>query len=253
DDGLGGGVVGGEDDFEPIGQLVVFDRDLDPSGRLGGVSRRRLGLAGRRLGLLRRLRLGRQDPADPDAQADRQHGFLELPDSPHASLPLKHPSLRPPSQKVFHRRDEGPSPVLISFLLISWQQFPGRTVMKLRSALFLVLAAAAVPLYADPDIHDTRLLSEPAVSAKQIAFIYAGDLWTCDLDGKNARRLTSDPGAESRPAFSPDGKWIAFSAQYEGNTDVYVVSSEGGVPRRLTWHPGPDEVQGFTPDGKSVL
>ena len=125
--------------------------------------------------------------------------------------------------------------------------------MKLRSALLIVLAAAAVPLFADPDIHDTRLLSDPAVSAKQIAFIYAGDLWTCDLDGKNARRLTSDPGAESRPAFSPDGKWIAFSAQYEGNTDVYVVSSEGGVPRRLTWHPGPDEVQGFTPDGKSVL
>ena len=125
--------------------------------------------------------------------------------------------------------------------------------MKLRSSLLVLLLASGGPLLADPDIHDTRLLSEPAVSATQIAFIYAGDLWTCDLDGKNVRRLTSDVGPESRPAFSPDGKWIAFSAQYEGNTDVYVVPSEGGVPRRLSWHPGPDEVQGFTADGKSIL
>ncbi|HEV8117130.1 MAG TPA: peptidase S41, partial [Thermoanaerobaculia bacterium] len=126
--------------------------------------------------------------------------------------------------------------------------------MKLRSTLLLaLLAAAALPLRADPDIHDTRLLSEPAVSAKQIAFIYAGDLWTCDLDGGNARRLTSGAGARSHPAFSPDGKWLAFSASYEGNTDAYAVAAEGGVPRRLTWHPGADEVQGFSADGKSVL
>ena len=83
-----------------------------------------------------------------------------------------------------------------------------------------------------PDIHDTRLLSEPAVSAERIAFIYANDLWTSDLEGRNVRRLTSDVGVESSPTFSPDGKWIAFSAQYEGNTDVYVVGSEGGVPKR---------------------
>jgi tricorn protease len=113
-------------------------------------------------------------------------------------------------------------------------------------------ASAATPA-AGPDIHDTRLLSEPALSASRIAFIYAADLWTCDLEGKDVRRITSDLGVESNPAFSPDGKWIAFSAQYEGNIDVYLVSSEGGVPRRLTWHPGPDIVQGFTPDGKAVL
>src|SRR6202162_3545127 len=106
---------------------------------------------------------------------------------------------------------------------------------------------------AGPDIHDPRLLTEPAVSSRQVAFIYAGDLWTCDLDGRNVARLTSDVGVESSQAFSPDGKWIAFSAQYEGNTDVYVVSAEGGVPRRLTWHPGADVVQGFTPDGKKIL
>ena len=121
------------------------------------------------------------------------------------------------------------------------------------ASLLLSLAAAARAADAGPDVHDTRLLTEPAVSDAQIAFIYAGDLWTADLDGKNVRRLTADVGAETNPAFSPDGKWIAFSAQYEGNTDVYVVRSEGGVPRRLTWHPGADIVQGFTRDGKSIL
>ncbi|MGE5278529.1 MAG: S41 family peptidase [Acidobacteriota bacterium] len=119
--------------------------------------------------------------------------------------------------------------------------------------LFLTARLAAATGAAGPDIHDTRMLTEPAVSADRIAFIYANDLWTCALDGSDVRRLTSDVGVESSPAFSPDGRWIAFSAQYEGNTDVYLVGAEGGVPRRLTWHPGNDVVQGFTPDGKSVL
>ncbi|HSD72104.1 MAG TPA: peptidase S41, partial [Thermoanaerobaculia bacterium] len=124
-----------------------------------------------------------------------------------------------------------------------------------RRAAFFACLLLVMPLVAvaDPNIHDTRLLSEPAISADRVAFIYANDLWTCDLDGRNVRRLTSDVGVESSPAFSPDSKWIAFSAQYEGNTDVYVVGSEGGVPKRLTWHPGPDIAQGFTADGKSVL
>src|SRR6202162_4021184 len=99
------------------------------------------------------------------------------------------------------------------------------------SALLSLTAIAGFA--AGPDIHDTRLLTEPAVGARQIAFIYAGDLWTCDLDGRNVKRLPSDVGVESSPAFSPDGNWIAFSGQYEGNTDAYIVSAEGGVPRRL--------------------
>ncbi|MDQ5873739.1 MAG: peptidase S41, partial [Acidobacteriota bacterium] len=127
-----------------------------------------------------------------------------------------------------------------------------RALLLLPLLLFLPLAASAAPA-AGPDIRDTRLLSEPAISADRIAFIYANDLWTCAPDGGNVRRLTSDVGVESSPAFSPDGKWIAFSAQYEGNTDVYVVSSEGGVPRRLTWHPGVDIANGFTADSRSVL
>lgn len=103
------------------------------------------------------------------------------------------------------------------------------------------------------DTRDTRMLSQPAVSADHIAFIYAEDLWVANTDGSNPRRLTVDEGVESNPVFSPDGKQIAFSAQYDGNTDVFIVPVEGGVPKRLTWHPGADIVRGFTPDGKNVL
>jgi tricorn protease len=99
---------------------------------------------------------------------------------------------------------------------------------------------------------DTRLLEQPAVSAGHIAFVYGGDLWVAQVDGSNARRLTTHAGEESRPRFSPDGTTLAFSAQYDGNVDVYTVPVEGGEPRRLTWHPGDDLVQGFTPDGSSV-
>jgi tricorn protease len=114
----------------------------------------------------------------------------------------------------------------------------------------LLLTGAA---RAEPDVHDTCLLSQPAVSAKHVAFIYADDLWVADLEGKNVRRLTSDVGVESNPVFSPDGKTIAFSAEYDGNTDVYTIPVDGGQPKRLTWHPVPDIARGFTPDGKSVL
>ncbi len=103
------------------------------------------------------------------------------------------------------------------------------------------------------DIHDTRMLTQPAISKANIAFVYAGDLWVADLDGRNVRRLTSDQGLESNPAFSPNGTLLAFNAQYEGNIDVYTVPVTGGVPTRLTWHPGPDFVQSFTPNGEAVL
>jgi tricorn protease len=103
------------------------------------------------------------------------------------------------------------------------------------------------------DIKDTRMLSQPAVSDSHVAFIYAEDLWVANIDGSNPRRLTVDEGIESLPSFSPDGKLIAFSAQYDGNTDVFIVPVEGGVPTRLTWHPGGDLVRGFTPDGKQVI
>ena len=103
------------------------------------------------------------------------------------------------------------------------------------------------------DIKDTRLLSEPALSKDHIAFIYAEDLWVANKDGSHPRRLTADHGVESRPVFSPDGSMIAFNAQYDGNTDVFIVPVSGGVPKRLTWHPATDLVRGFSPDGKSIL
>lgn len=99
----------------------------------------------------------------------------------------------------------------------------------------------------------TRLLRTPTVSATQIAFAYANNIWVVERAGGVARRLTSFQGQTTNPHFSPDGKWIAFSAEYAGNTDVYVAPSTGGEPKRLTWHPGNDVVQGWTHDGKSVL
>lgn len=103
------------------------------------------------------------------------------------------------------------------------------------------------------DTANTRLLSQPAISKTHIAFIYAEDLWVANRDGSNPRRITVDEGVESFPVISPDGTKIAFSAQYDGNTDVFIVGITGGVPRRLTWHPGADLVRDFSPDGKKVL
>ncbi|TAH38025.1 MAG: peptidase S41 [Planctomycetota bacterium] len=113
-------------------------------------------------------------------------------------------------------------------------------------------SAQAQPTVAS-DPGDTRMLEMPAVSAERLAFCYAGDLWTCNLDGGDVRRLTTHPGMEALPRFSPDGAWIAFSGEYDGNTDVYLVPAAGGEPRRLTWHPDPDVVDGFTPDGRNVV
>jgi tricorn protease len=109
-----------------------------------------------------------------------------------------------------------------------------------------------VPLLAI-DVHDTKMLSQPAITQGKIAFVYANDLWISDWSGQNVRRLTSHPGIESYPVFSPDGQWVAFSGEYDGNVDVYLVPAEGGIPRRLTWHPGADIVRGFTPDSQNVI
>ncbi len=123
--------------------------------------------------------------------------------------------------------------------------------MKFRIACFCFLVLAVVSLVCPAA--ETRLMHQPALSQNHIAFIYANDLWIADREGKNPRRLTIDEGVESNPAFSPDGKLLAFSAQYEGNADVYLLPVEGGVPKRLTYHPGEDRVLSFTPDGRHIL
>jgi tricorn protease len=114
------------------------------------------------------------------------------------------------------------------------------------------LALASVAALSAPDA-TPLLLREPTLSRTSIVFSYAGDLWSVPRDGGEARRLTTGPGLEQLPRFSPDGSQIAFTGEYDGNTDVFVVPAEGGVPRRMTWHPEGDVSAGWTPDGKRVL
>src|SRR5690349_20866579 len=80
----------------------------------------------------------------------------------------------------------------------------------------------------------TMLLRQPTISSTAIVFVHGDDLWMTGREGGEARRLTSAIGTESNPRFSPDGKWIAFTGQYDGNTDVYLIPAEGGDPKRLT-------------------
>ncbi|MDX1383886.1 MAG: PDZ domain-containing protein, partial [Thermoanaerobaculia bacterium] len=122
-----------------------------------------------------------------------------------------------------------------------------------RTWLLAVVGGLAAAAAGAVDLRDTRLLAQPAITEGRVAFAYDDDLWIADVDGGGARRLTSHEGVETSPRFSPDGRLVAFSGNYDGNTDVYVVAVEGGAPRRLTWHPGTDLVQGFTPDGSAVL
>ncbi|WP_180237202.1 S41 family peptidase [Lacimicrobium alkaliphilum] len=99
----------------------------------------------------------------------------------------------------------------------------------------------------------TQLLRQPTLHDDTLVFTYANDLWKTTLKGGPVHRLTSYQGSEDSPVISPDGKYVAFSGEYNGNKDVYLVSINGGDVRRLTFHPGNDEAVGWTPDGKQVL
>ncbi len=122
------------------------------------------------------------------------------------------------------------------------------------SRLSPLVALAALSL-ASPALAQstTRLLRTPSVSASHITFAYANNVWVVERAGGSARRLTSFQGQTQNPKLSPDGKLIAFSAEYGGNTDVYTVPVEGGQPTRVTWHPSADMVQGWTPDGRTIV
>lgn len=115
-------------------------------------------------------------------------------------------------------------------------------------ALFCALASSSA-IASD----GSRLLRQPDISAGHLAFVYGGDIWLSDKDGQNPRQLTTHPASEFAPKFSPDGKWLAFSARYDNNTDVYLMPVSGGAASRLTFHPGADTVNGWTADGKSVI
>ena len=117
---------------------------------------------------------------------------------------------------------------------------------------FTTAAIVAVSVSATAQV-DARLMRYPDVSATQIAFSYANDIWVVAKTGGLAQRLSTPKGEESFPRFSPDGKELAFSANYDGNQDVYVLPVGGGIPTRVTHHPGNDRLVDWTPDGKSLL
>ena len=129
-----------------------------------------------------------------------------------------------------------------------------RLVLSLFCSIFVVSHAASA---------QTKLLRFPDIHADKVAFTYGGDLWTAPAAGGTAVRLTAHPGLELFAKFSPDGKWIAFTGQYDGDEQVYVIPSTGGVPRQLTYYPakGPfaprwgydNQVYGWTNDGKRVV
>ena len=116
--------------------------------------------------------------------------------------------------------------------------------------LFILFALVQLTVFAQ--IH-AGLFRFPDVSQTHIVFTYSNDLWVVPKEGGRASRLSSPPGVESYPKFSPDGKTIAFSANYDGNRDVYLVPSLGGTATRLTYHGMSDRVVEWYPDGKSIL
>src|SRR5262247_4848672 len=100
---------------------------------------------------------------------------------------------------------------------------------------------------------ESRLVRYPSYSDGRIAFTYLGDIWTADENGQNVQRLTVNRARDVYPRFSPDGKWIAFSSDRNGNLDVFVIPAEGGTAKQLTFHSADDTVQGWTPDSRAVL
>ena len=135
--------------------------------------------------------------------------------------------------------------------------------MSFRVSTVLVASACLVHLSAGPSAAQTKLLRFPDVHGDKVVFSYAGDLWLASTSGGTATRLTAHPGVELFPKFSPDGQWVAFTGQYDGDEQVYVVPAQGGVPTQLTFYParGPlaprwgydNQVYDWTGDGTSVL
>ena len=134
----------------------------------------------------------------------------------------------------------------------------------LRRFLCVAIAALAIPVVAQAqDMQEGRLMRFPDIYKDKIVFSYAGDLWLVPTTGGVARRITTDPGLELFPKFSPDGSHIAFTGQYDGNLNVYVMPAEGGEPKQLTFETPAiglpermgmeNEVINWMPDGKRIL
>ena len=114
----------------------------------------------------------------------------------------------------------------------------------------LVSAVLLLPALVSAQV---KLLRYPAYSKGKVAFSYLGDIWIANENGSNPQRITDNEAREIYPRFSPDGNWIAFSSNRDGNYDVFVVPATGGKPRQLTFHTADDNVVGWTPDSKKVL
>jgi tricorn protease len=123
----------------------------------------------------------------------------------------------------------------------------------MRKLLLVLIPFVMISLLPAATADDARLLQYPDIHGDTIVFAYAGNLWTVSAQGGVARKITSHEGMEQFPKFSPDGSRIAFTASYDGNSDVYVMPALGGAPERLTYHPGVDQLLEWYPDGQSVL
>lgn len=130
----------------------------------------------------------------------------------------------------------------------------------MRFALFSTIAATTALSFASAALAQSsaggatpHILQAPALSHGLIAFGYAGDIWTVPQGGGRATRVTAGVGVESGAIFSPDGTRLAFTGEYDGNTDVFTVPAAGGVPERVTWHPAQDVAVGWSADGREVL
>jgi tricorn protease len=138
--------------------------------------------------------------------------------------------------------------------------------VRLVAAVFIFACAmlsCTMPAVAQEN-QEGRLLRFPDIYKDKVAFVYGGDIWLATTSGGAARRLTSHPGRELFPKFSPDGKWLAFTGQYDGNFNVYVMPSDGGQPKQLTFYQGAarplsdrmgmlNEVINWTPDSKNIV
>src|SRR5579862_9260986 len=142
------------------------------------------------------------------------------------------------------------------------RQVEGRFMIRVIRPLILAIILVA-PLAISAEMPEGRLMRFADIYKDKIAFSYAGDIWLVNASGGEARRITTDPGLELFPKFSPDGKWIAFTAQYDGNFNVYVMPAEGGQPKQLTFETdaaavpermGPNnQVITWLPDSQSIL
>lgn len=117
----------------------------------------------------------------------------------------------------------------------------------------ILLVATAILITGSVFAREAKLVRYPSYHQGRVAFAYLGDIWTADENGKNVQRMTANAARDIHPRFSPDGKWIAFSSDRNGNLDVYIIPSEGGQAKQLTYHSADDNVLTWTPDSRSVL